>query len=250
MTIMRSDSGRYGGKLNISLKKRRVDKYFRHLHAEAEEQEYWDISVSDTGVGMDQKTVAHIFDPFFTTKSESKGTGLGLAMVYNIIKQHKGFTEVYSQEKIGTTFHIYLPILKGEVFAEDVKEMGEIPQGEGCILVVDDEEVMRQTAQSILMECGYSVLLAENGAEAVNIFKKHKNKIKAVLLDMIMPKMSGKQTYIELAKIDKNVKVLLISGFKQDHRVESILELGVKSFIQKPFSLMTLANQTYQVINT
>jgi len=250
MTIMRGDSRRYGGTLNISLKKMEVDKYFRHLHAEAEEPEYWDISVSDTGVGMDQKTVAHIFDPFFTTKSESTGTGLGLAMVYNIIKQHKGFLEVYSQEEIGTTFHIYLPILKYKVVEEEVKEKMEIPKGEGLILVVDDEEVIRQTAKSILMECGYTVLLAKNGADAVEIFKKHKNKIRAVLLDMVMPKMSGKQTYTKLAKIDKNVKVLLVSGFKQDHRVESILKLGVKSFIQKPFSLTTLANQMYRLINT
>ena len=227
-----------------------MDKYFRHLHVEAEEQEYWDISVSDTGVGMNPKTVAHIYDPFFTTKSDSKGTGLGLAMVYNIIKQHRGFIEVYSKEKIGTTFHIYLPILKGEVFKEDVKKKWEIPQGEGLILVVDDEEVMRQTAKSILVECGYRVLLAENGVEAVDIFKKHKNKIQAVLLDMVMPKMSGKQTYIELVKIDKDVKALLVSGFKKDHRVESILKLGVKGFVQKPFSLMTLANQMYGLINT
>jgi nitrogen-specific signal transduction histidine kinase/ActR/RegA family two-component response regulator len=251
MTIMRREGGGYyGGTLNISLKKVVVDKYFRHLHVEAEEQEYWDISVSDTGVGMNQKTVAHIFDPFFTTKSDSKGTGLGLAMVYNIIKQHGGFIEVYSQEKIGTNFHIYLPVLKGKVFKKDVKEKWEIPQGKGLILVVDDEEVMRQTAKSILVECGYRVLLAENGVEALDIFKKHKNTIKAVLLDMIMPKMSGKQTYIELAKIEKDVKVLLVSGFKQDHRVESILKLGVKGFVQKPFSLMTLAHQMYDLINT
>lgn len=249
MTIMRNDNDRYGGMLNISLKKVVADKDFRHLHEEATESEYWDISVSDTGVGMDQKTLAKIFDPFFTTKAEGRGTGLGLSMVYNIIKQHNGFTNVYSQEGFGATFHIYLPIFVGASFEEETEKKVEIPQGEGLILVVDDEEVMRQTAGSILAECGYSVKMAENGEEAVQIFKKFKNEIKAVLLDMVMPKMSGQQTYFELTKIDNNVKVLLVSGFRQDDRVEAILKMGVKGFMQKPYSMATLANKLSHLIN-
>jgi nitrogen-specific signal transduction histidine kinase len=248
MTIMRKDGERYGGTLNISIKKVVVDKYFRRLHEEAGDPDYWDISVSDTGVGMEQKLVTKIFDPFFTTKSEGTGTGLGLSMVYNIIKQHRGFIDVYAKEGIGATFHIYLPILKGELIEEEVQEPEEIPQGEGLVLVVDDEEVMRQTAKSILMECGYRVILAENGEQAVQLFKKHKKEIKAVLLDMVMPKMSGRQTYLELAEIKKKVKVLLVSGFKQDHRVDSILKLGVKGFMQKPYTLATLAKRMHRII--
>lgn len=249
MTIMRKDNDRYGGTLNISLKKVAADKYFRHLHEEATEPEYWDISVSDSGVGMDQKILTKIFDPFFTTKAEGRGTGLGLSMVYNIIKQHNGFINVYSQEGMGATFHIYLPILEGPIREEEINKKVEIPQGEGLILVVDDEEVMRQTASSILSECGYSVKVAENGEEAIQVFKKYKNEIKAVLLDMVMPRMSGQQTYIELSKIDKNVKVLLVSGFKQDDRVETILKMGVKGFMQKPYTLAALANKLSQLIN-
>lgn len=249
MTIMRKDSERYGGVLNISLKKVVVDKYFRRVHEEAGEPDYWDISVSDTGVGMDQKLVAKIFDPFFTTKGEGTGTGLGLSMVYNIIKQHRGFIDVYSREDIGATFHIYLPILKGEFTEEELKEPEEIPQGEGLVLVVDDEEVMRQTAKSILMECGYRVIQAENGEQAVKVFRKHKKEIKAVLLDMVMPKLSGRQSYLQMAKIKKKVKVLLVSGFKQDHRVDSILKLGVKGFLQKPYTLATLAKRIHRLIN-
>lgn len=248
MTIMREDTGKYGGTLNISLRKISVDKHFRQVHPEAAEPEYWDICVSDTGVGMDVKTTARVFDPFFTTKREGTGTGLGLAMVYNIIKRHKGVIDIYSQEGIGTTFHIYLPVFKGSLFEDDKLIKEEIRRGEGVILVVDDEEVMRQTAKSILMECGYTVLLAENGMEAVEVFRDHKDEIKAVLLDMVMPKMSGRQTYIEMATINENVKVLLVSGFKQDHRVESILRLGVKGFIQKPYTLKILANRLHRLI--
>ncbi|HLP49105.1 MAG TPA: response regulator, partial [Candidatus Kapabacteria bacterium] len=249
MTIMRKNSDSYGGTLNISLKKVAVDKYFRRLHEEAAQPDYWDISVTDTGVGMDQKTLTKIFDPFFTTKAEGRGTGLGLSMVYNIIKQHNGFIDVYSQEGIGSTFHIYLPILQGEMQIEKIAAKMEIPRGKGLILVVDDEEVMRQTASSILKECGYNVKVAQNGEEAIQVFAKYKNEIKAVLLDMVMPKMSGQQTYIELAKLDKNVKVLLVSGFKHDDRVEAILKLGVKGFMQKPYTLAALANKLFHLLN-
>ncbi|MDQ1355207.1 MAG: two-component system, cell cycle sensor histidine kinase and response regulator CckA [Acidobacteriota bacterium] len=249
MTIMRKGNDKYGGTLNISVKKVVADKYFRRLHEEAAEPDYWDISVSDTGVGIDQKTLTKIFDPFFTTKTEGRGTGLGLSMVYNIIKQHNGFINVYSQEGFGATFHIYLPVLEGPIPKEEIDRREEVPHGEGLILVVDDEEVMRQTASSILNECGYSVKVAENGEEALQIFKKYKNEIKAVLLDMVMPRMSGQQTYIELVKIDKNIKVLLVSGFKQDDRVEAILKMGVKGFMQKPYTLVALADRLSQLIN-
>jgi PAS domain S-box-containing protein len=249
MTMMRGEDEKDGGKLNIAVKKVSVDKFFRRTHTEAEESEYWDISVSDTGVGMDQKTLVKIFDPFFTTKKAGTGSGLGLAMVYNIIKQHKGLIEVYSHEGVGTTFHVFLPIMKGDTREIGLKKPEELLRGEGLILVVDDEEVMRQTARSILMECGYDVVAAENGEEAVKAYKEHRHKIKAVLLDMVMPKMSGRETYVELNKINKNVKVLLVSGFKQDHRVEALLKLGVKDFMQKPYTLLTLANRIYHVIN-
>jgi len=199
---------------------------------------------------MDSKTLAKIFDPFFTTKAEGQGTGLGLAMVYNIIKQHKGFIDVYSQESLGTTFHIYLPVLRTLEIEPEDRRREMVQMGEGLILIIDDEEIMRQTAKSILVECGYEVIIAVNGQEGVELYKNHQDEIKVVLLDMVMPKMSGKQAYIELAKINKEVKVILASGFKQDARVESILELGVKAFIQKPYSLTRLANTIHSVINS
>ncbi|UCH98365.1 MAG: response regulator, partial [Candidatus Aminicenantes bacterium] len=255
MTIMRKEGEKYGGSLSISLERVQTDKYFLQLYPETEpeekEEDYWTISVQDTGIGMNPQTLDKIFDPFFTTKEDGKGTGLGLAMVYNIIKQHKGFIDVYSQERIGTTFHIYLPILKPNKLEEKNHKLKEkIHRGEGLILVVDDEEIMRQTAKAILEECGYDVILAANGEEAVNIYKKYHHTIKGVLLDMVMPKMSGKQAYMEMSKMNENVKVLLASGFKKDSRVESILELGVKGFIQKPYALVKLANSMHEVLNS
>jgi len=249
MTIMRKEGERYGGNLNISLEKVDADKYFCKLHHEAEEEEnYWRISVQDTGIGMSAATLTNIFDPFFTTKIEGKGTGLGLAMVYNIVQRHKGFTDVYSQEGIGTTFHIYLPLLKDDVIETIMSPQEKVHKGEGLILVIDDEEIMRRTAKSILEECGYDIIMAENGEEGVEMYKKYKDKIKAVVLDMVMPKMSGKQTYIELTKINREIKVVLASGFRKDTRVESILKLGVKGFIQKPYTMAILANTIYKII--
>lgn len=249
MTIMREEGDQFGGNLNISLEKVTADKYFYKLHPEADQKEqYWKISVQDTGIGMNPQTLPKIFDPFFTTKEEGKGTGLGLAMTYNIIKHHRGFIDVYSQEGIGTTFHIYLPILRSQETEAVSENEVEIKNGEGLILVVDDEEVMRQTARSILEECGYDVLLAEDGQEGVTVFRENQQQIKAVVLDLVMPKLSGKQAYVELIKIDENVKVLLASGFKQDERVQSVLDLGVRGFIQKPYDMVKLANTIHDII--
>jgi two-component system cell cycle sensor histidine kinase/response regulator CckA len=251
MTIMRQEGEKYGGSLNICLEKVETDQEFLKLHPGTEKgEDYWVISVQDAGIGMNAQTLAKIFDPFFTTKGKNNGTGLGLAMVYNIIKEHKGSIDVYSQEGIGTTFNIYLPALKQKVQTKINRQSESILRGEGVILVVDDEEIMRQTAKSILEECGYQVILAEDGEEAVKIYRKKHPQIKVVLLDMVMPKMSGKQAYLEMTKIKKDVKVLLASGFRKDSRVDSILGLGVKSFIQKPYALGKLANSIHQVINS
>ncbi len=249
MTTMRKENEPQGGELTVSLKKIFADKDFCIAHPEAHEMEYWALTVQDTGVGMDTKTVAKIFDPFFTTKQKDKGTGLGLAMVYNIVQQHGGFIDVYSVMGLGSTFNIYLPALQGAESAVSTEKTFVMPRGEGLILVVDDEEIIRETARAILEECGFDVILAENGEEGVMIFSERHGEIKAVLLDMLMPKKSGKEAYLEMKKIDPGLKVLLASGFKQDERVESVLNLGVQGFIQKPYDLDTLSRSIFAVIN-
>ena len=249
MTTMRTNGGAWGGTLEISLESIRPDHYFRQLHPEAQEQSYWVLSLKDTGVGMDKNIVSKIFNPFFTTKEKGKGTGLGLAMVYNSIKQHDGFIDVYSEEGIGTTFNVYLPVPEEEIIIEE--EEGRdivIHRGEGLVLVIDDEQIMRKIAESILEEHGYKVVVAENGKAGIEIFKKHRKEIKAVLLDMAMPGMSGKEVYKKLKDIDPGVKVLLSSGFGQDERVKESLADGVDGFLQKPYTLEKLADAVYEVI--
>jgi two-component system, cell cycle sensor histidine kinase and response regulator CckA len=151
---------------------------------------------------------------------------------------------------LGSTFNIYLPVLQGaESAASTEKKPFVIPKGEGLILVVDDEESLRQTAKAILEECGFDVILAENGEEGVMVFEERHGEIKAVLLDMLMPKKSGKEAYLEMKKIDPGLKVLLASGFRQDERVESVLNLGVQGFVQKPYSLESLSKSIFAVIN-
>jgi PAS domain S-box-containing protein len=249
MTIMREDAS-WGGTLTVGIDKITVDPVFQKKHPEAIGNAYWRISVSDTGVGMDTKTAAKIFDPFFTTKEQGKGTGLGLAMVYNIVRQQLGFIDVYSEPGLGATFNVYLPVLvrQGESLAAG--QSLDIVRGAGVILVVDDDELVRSMAADVLLAVGYSVLTATNGQEGVEIYRQHQAEIRAVLLDMAMPVMSGREAFIELQKINPAVKVLLASGFRKDNRVEEILRLGVKDFLQKPYTITSLAFAIKKVIDS
>jgi CheY-like chemotaxis protein len=207
------------------------------------------LRVSDTGNGMDQKTIARIFDPFFTTKEKFHGTGLGLSMVFSIVHQYGGFIEVFSQPGIGSNFMVYFPVIEFDSTLEKVVKLEEeIPTGTGLILVIDDEEIIRQTAESMLIECGYNVILAADGEEGCEIFREKKSEIKMVILDMSMPKISGKDTYLKLKEIYPPVKVLLTSGFRQDERVQEVINFGVTGFIQKPFSLTELAKKIKEII--
>lgn len=248
MTIMRHENEHQGGKLSVSISKIKSDSFFCANHPEAELIEYYNLCVSDTGVGMDAKTAAKIFDPFFTTKEIGKGTGLGLAMVYNIVKQHKGFIDLYSEKNIGSTFSVYLPVLDNEgMIISSVDKNLNIFEGEGLVLIVDDEEMMRKLAGQIMKLFGFETIFANDGLEAVEIYKQRYKEIKLVLLDMVMPKMSGKETYIEMKKINPELIVVLTSGFRQDERVESVIELGVNGFVQKPYTLESLSNAMFDI---
>ena len=248
MTIMRKDHERQGGILEISINVFMADKDFITLHPEAKEIGYYNLSVRDTGIGMDKKTVAKIFEPFFTTKEKGKGTGLGLSMVNNIILQHNGFIDVYSEKSIGTIFKIYIPILTEEMEEGGVDKKSNIFKGTGIILVVDDEKLMQVTAKSILEQCGYDVITADDGIEGINLFIERHHEIKAVLLDLVMPKKSGEETFLEMNNINGNVPVLLSSGFKRNERIDKAIELGVKGFLQKPYSIENLSFSISEII--
>lgn len=248
MTFMRQENEEWGGSLIISIEEFFADKYFYNLHPEANEDNYWLLAIKDTGIGMDSSTQSQIFNPFFTTKEKGEGTGLGLSMVYNIIKEHKGFIDVYSEVGTGSTFNIFLPASKKDATDANNKSEINFPTGRGMILVIDDEEAIRLTTKEMLSDCGYDAILAPNGLEAVSIFKKSYNEIKLVILDLSMPIMSGKETYIKLKEINQNVKVLLASGFLRDDRVENLMQLGVNSFIQKPYTLQKLTREVHRLI--
>lgn len=249
MTIMRPDNSHWGGTLRVSLSPKIVDRQFAYRHPEVQGDQYWSISVSDEGVGMENDVVSQVFDPFFTTKDKGMGTGLGLAMVYNIIKQHKGFIDIESKTGEGTKFVIYLPQYT-DVREEAVKHdftTGAF-SGEGMVMVVDDEQILRQIAREILEEIGFSVILAEDGEEAVAIYRKEYERIRVVLLDMLMPKLSGNEVYSKMKKINPDVKVILTSGFRKDKRVEQALNAGADGFIKKPYNFKRLSEMIFQVL--
>lgn len=194
---------------------------------------YIEIAVTDTGVGMDAETRNRIFEPFFTTKGVGRGTGLGLASAYGIIKNHGGIINVYSEKGHGTTFIIYLPASKREV-AETKTTEGSLLTGDETILMVDDERVNIEAMKEILETLGYKVLTAQNGKKAIKLYREHSNSIRLVILDMIMPGMNGKETLEKLMEIDESVRVLMSSGSGINGE-DNILDLGCKGFIRKPF---------------
>ncbi len=249
MTIMKLKNQKWGGSIKISIKKVTLYKPIGNGVQDAVRGEYWCLSIEDTGIGMNEETVKKVFEPFFTTKDTGKGTGLGLAMVYSIIRRFNGHINVYSELGQGSIFHIYLPVQP----IKKLKQVKEEPKkavhyGHGTALVIEDEEVIRKSVERILKSVGYEVLSAESGGEGIEYFKSHQKKISVVLLDMVMPKESGKQVFVEMCRIDPNVKVILMSGFRKDQRVQEVLAMGVKSFLQKPFNQDELLSAVEEVL--
>ncbi len=206
------------------------------------------LDVKDTGIGMDEATRVRIFDPFFTTKERGIGTGLGLASVYGILKNHGGFVTVESETGAGSSFHIYLPASTREPEYEREVE-NEVKEGAETVLLVDDEEMVVDVGTDMLRSMGYTVLSAHSGEDALALYQKHMSEIGLVILDMIMPGMGGLKTYERLKELDPGVKVLLSSGYSRDGQAEEILTRGCNGFIQKPFSLQDLSLKIREIID-
>ena len=205
------------------------------------------LTVSDTGIGMDKKIQERIFDPFFTTKEMGRGTGLGLASTYGIIKGHAGYIDVESRKGEGTTFSIYLPA--SEKIVKNVVNFPEmVVKGTETVLLVDDEEAVLDVGRDLLEAMGYRVLSARDGREAIEVYKKNKEKIDIVILDMVMPDMSGGTVYDELKEINSDIKTLLSSGYSIDGHASEILRRGCNGFIQKPFSITELSMKIKEII--
>jgi PAS domain S-box-containing protein len=242
MTFMRPAGQPWGGTLTLGVRQLRPDPFFLSRHPDAQQRDYWVLSIHDTGVGMDQETLSRLFTPFFTTKEIGRGTGLGLSLVYSIVKSHLGFLSVSSELGSGSTFNIYLPATEvAAATARHPAATGQLPKGSGTVLVVDDEEILRKLATEILEMCGYTVLSATNGEEAVKLFRALSGQIDLVLLDMMMPVMSGREAFLKLREIKPQARILLSSGFRADARVQELIDLGVTGFIDKPYTLRALA---------
>jgi PAS domain S-box-containing protein len=205
------------------------------------------LTVTDTGTGMYKRTMERIFDPFFTTKEMGRGTGLGLASAYGIIKSHAGYIDVDSKRGQGTTFSIYLPASRKKV--ERVAGTAErIIVGTGTVLLVDDEEPIAKVGKELLELIGYKVLIARDGNEAVKTYRKYQDDIDVVVLDVVMPEMGGGEAYDQLKKLNPDVKVLLSSGFSIDGEASDILDRGCNGFIQKPFTVRELSRTLRKVL--
>ena len=230
-----------GGDLYLKTRNVMLDSNYVKPY-KVEPGKYVEISVSDTGVGIDRKTRERIFEPFFTTKEMGRGTGLGLASVYGIIKSHGGYIDVSSEKEKGTTFTLYLPASENEAVQEKAVP-AEMLKGTGTILLIDDEKMILDVGRELLEELGYTVLSALSGREALDIFQKNSDKIDLVIMDMIMPGMGGGETFDRLRTINPNIKVLLSSGYSVNGQASKILHRGCDGFIQKPFNLNQLAEK-------
>ncbi|MDA3959748.1 MAG: PAS domain S-box protein [Planctomycetota bacterium] len=208
---------------------------------------YLEVEVRDTGKGIATEHLPRIFEPFFTTKEQGQGTGLGLSAVYGTVQQHAGAITVYSEPEHGTTFHVMLPLSESTTIREP--RMPMLEKGSGRILVVDDEEVMRITAEAILTELGYEVVVANDGADGLATFATNAADFDLVILDMVMPKMNGRDCFAAMRKIKPDARILLSSGFTREQDVDQMRAEGLLGFIRKPYRSADLSQAIRQALN-
>jgi PAS domain S-box-containing protein len=238
------------GKLTIRTSIVTLDEEYCRIHLEATPGTGVLLEVSDTGHGMDKETAEHIFEPFFTTKEMGRGTGLGLAIVYGIVKQHNGHITVYSEVDRGTTFRVYLPAIPTEE-GPGVEDSGIMPAfGTETVLLVDDEEFVRELGARMLTKQGYTVLTAASGPEAVQVYLREGERISLVILDLIMPEMGGEKCLEEILAIDPRAKILISSGATIEGRKKETVESQAKGFVSKPFQLREMLKAVRKVLDS
>ncbi|MFH1117908.1 MAG: response regulator [Pseudomonadota bacterium] len=238
-----------GGRLIIETANVHLDEAYCRMNPSARPGSYVLLAVSDTGSGMDGRIVERVFEPFFSTKSPDKGSGLGLSVVFGIVKLHGGHIKCYSEPGIGTTFRIYLPVAEKEKGLEKPLFQETACGGTETLLVADDEELIRELAGKILSGAGYSVVVAADGRECVDLYRQRKSAISLIILDLIMPGMGGKECLEELLRINPLVKVLIASGFSVNGQTRATLEAGAKGYVSKPFNMKELLRSVRRVLD-
>jgi len=237
-----------GGELFLKSDNLIPDESFTQAY-EARPGRFVRVSVTDTGVGMDEATRQRVFEPFFTTRDKSRGSGLGLASAYGIVRNHGGFISVYSEVGMGSTFNVYLPASDKAAKEHEDSKQSDVIRGTKRVLLIDDEDMVLTIGGEILEKLGYTVLRAESGEEALELFHEHKDGIDLVILDMIMPGIGGSEVFDRIRAESPEVKVILSSGYSMNDDTDRIMKRGCNGFIQKPFDIQTLSRKIRTVLD-
>ncbi len=247
LAINARDAMPNGGKLIIQTLNAELDESSnRYLNNDVKPGNYVLLTVSDTGIGMDKETQAHIFEPFFTTKEKGKGTGLGLATAYGIVKQSSGYIWVYSEVGKGTVVKVYMPRVQGALSHAQLEEAATPPTCSGTILLVEDEDSLRELSHKLLESMGYTVIEAANGADAIHIVGQCRDQIQLLITDVVMPGMNGRELAERLVASDSKMKVLYVSGYTDEGIMQTLVP-GV-AFLQKPFTRDSLAKKIQEAL--
>lgn len=241
LAVNARDAMPHGGNLHFESDVVTLDNDYCRRHAGATPGDYVVLSVTDTGMGIPKEIQGRIFEPFFTTKGAGEGSGMGLAMVYGIVKNHGGTIRVYSEEGVGTTFKVYWPLARGVTPAPMSAKLETPIFGRGRILLVDDEEVVRTTTEELLRSIGYEVVTASNGQEAVEYYRQFGHQIDLVLIDLVMPRLGGGDCFRMLKAINPNVKAILTTGYGLNEAAQQLLDEGMMGFLQKPYQIGELS---------
>ncbi len=237
-----------GGNLYIQTENVTLNENFTKPYG-AQPGKYVKVIISDTGIGMDANTLKRVFDPFFTTKAKERGTGLGLASAYGIIKNHDGIITAESEAGRGTTFNIYLPATQKK-YVEEKESKPAILGGNETILLVDDEQMIIDVGSQLLSRMGYDVLIAPDGRQAIETYRQNQQKIALVIVDMVMPEIGGGEVYDKIKALNPAAKILLSSGYSVEGQAAEIMERGCDGFVQKPFNLNQLSGKIREILTS